>query len=272
MIKKNGLWIICLAVVGVMIIACDNTLDPIDKETGIYAIYGFLDLDEEINYIRVRDLNAPFTAEATQDIDAVVTLENLESGTTQILESTVMEYEGVFLHNFQVNGKISSDTQYRLTAKRSDGVTVSVLTTTPTMPEPSVVPTNQDCYIPIDVKFEPTNGGTIVLRVGFQIGFEYWLSPQVLKTNEENPEEKISYTFTPREQLALVPGTGGNLSCHDMRDDNFYINYIHYSPGFYEKISNDPFDILASTERFGALYEDTLFIPIDTSRVCPQDC
>lgn len=257
-----------------MIIACDNTLDPIDKDTGIYAIYGALDLNKETNYIRVKGLKAPFTAEATRNIDAAVTLENLRLGTKQVLEeSAVMEYEGIFLHNFEVTGKIIPDTRYRLTAKRSDGVTVSVITATPTRPPPSATPINQDCYTPITVEFEPVKGGTIVLRVGYPFTINgHWNPAQVLKADENASGGKITYTFIPNEQVRFVTGTGGKLRCHHLDGTNFYISYFHYGPGFHEKIINDPFNILASTDRFGAFYADTLVIPVDTSRVCPPDC
>jgi len=57
-----------------------------------------------------------------------------------------------------------------------------------------------------------------------------------------------------------------------LQNGNIYLSYIHYSSGFHEQIENDPFDNLQSTQRFGALYYDTLAVPVDTSPICPQDC
>jgi hypothetical protein len=34
----------------------------------------------------------------------------------------------------------------------------------------------------------------------------------------------------------------------------------------------DSFDIHGSTQRLGALYSDTVAIPIDTSEICIEDC
>lgn len=45
-------------------------MDPIDQDTGIYGIYGALDLDNQVNYIRIKDLKAEFTEAATDTIDA----------------------------------------------------------------------------------------------------------------------------------------------------------------------------------------------------------
>ena len=66
---------------------CDNSFDPLDEETGIYAIYGVLDLNDSTNYIRIRDLNVPFTAEATESIDAEVSLEILDNAQSFTLNS-----------------------------------------------------------------------------------------------------------------------------------------------------------------------------------------
>lgn len=258
---------------GLVLWACDdNTLDPLDEETGIYSIYGVLDLNEETNYIRIRDLNAPFTAEATRELNAVVTLENLGIGTSEQLVSERTEQEGVYHHNFVVNGVIQPDTEYRLTIKRTDGVTVTVSEITPTKPEPVITSANTDCDTPIEVEFSPEKGGTLTYNIGFEFGRTYFLTTQVLRSDGNNPE-KLSFAFTPADIIrSTIYSNLSQIRCHDLSSENFILLYRHYGPGLYEKIENDPFDILRSTERFGGYYNERLDIPIDTSRVCPQDC
>ena len=248
---------------------CEANLDPIDRDAGLYGIYGALDLNKQTNYIRVKDLNAELTGEATDTIDATVTLENLETGLVDTLPSTRLEFEDIYLHNFIVNGTISPDTPYRVTAERSDGARTTIETLTPTRPVPVAGPENQDCNTPITVAFNPTNGSAIVLRIGIpyasRLGPIYWGSPQELKSNT-NQEDNLEYTFTPRVQVDVIPPiltNGQDLECTDLHDDEFLISFTHYSPGFYEKIENDPFDIRSSTDRFGAYYRDTLSVAVD---------
>jgi hypothetical protein len=251
--------------------SCENTIDPIDKETGAFAIYGVLNLDKTVNYIRVRDLKEPFTANATREIDAVVTFENLDLNRSEILEGNTVEYDGVFEHNFEYQGTVSPDTQYRITVERSDGATTQVTARTPTQPAPEITPQYKNCYTNIKVSFEPMNGSTIVYRIGAPVGITWWGPRNVLSSGQTASD--VSINFIPVEQLLfLLPGSRGEVRCHDMTGKNFFISIDHYGPGLYDKIRNDPFDILQSTERFGAFYRDTLAIPIDTSRVCPQDC
>lgn len=258
----------------ILITSCDNTLEPIDRDTGIYGIYGYLDLNEDVSYIRVRDLNAPFTIDATTELDAVVTLSNLTSGTSAVLESNIREYEGVLLHTYFFDGEVVPDSEYQLSVERSDGATVRMKTLTPTFPPPVATPVNQDCYTPIDVEFAPLNEGTIVLRVG--LGPEdddIWGPPKVFEPEDYQPGENLVFQFTPNEEIFFVSTFEESVRCGDvLEDNNFYISYTHYAEGFYEQIANDPFDILQSTQRFGALYRDTVLVPVDISKVCPQDC
>ncbi|TVR14597.1 MAG: DUF4249 family protein, partial [Balneolaceae bacterium] len=169
MTTKDSLFILISVLVCVGFSSCDNSLDPIDLETGIYSIYGFLDLNEQTHYIRVRDLNAPFTIEATDSLDATVSLQNLDRGSTVILDSRVWDHEGVNHHTFVYNNQIIPNDTYRLAVERSDGFAVNATITAPTKPEPHVAPLNQNCYVPVDFEMEPLFGSTVVLQTGVRL-------------------------------------------------------------------------------------------------------
>jgi len=76
-------------------------------------------------------MSKPFTSEATSTIDAEVTLQNLKSGETFILESERSEIDGVFQHNFVYNGEVEADTEYKLTIKHSNGQQLELSTLVP---------------------------------------------------------------------------------------------------------------------------------------------
>ena len=114
--------------------SCDHTFDPTDQEDGTYSVHGVLDLLEETSYIRVRDMNAPFTPDATEALDAIVTLHNLDSGERTQLSSHIREFEGVFLHTFIYHEGVTPDTPYLLTVESSSGSELELNTLTPTMP------------------------------------------------------------------------------------------------------------------------------------------
>lgn len=257
------------------LVSCDNSLDPLDREKGIYAVSGALNLEKTENYIRIKDLNAPFTLEATDTLGAVVIFENLESGSRTVLGSNRVEDDGVYLHNFLVNEEILPDTPYRLTVEGSDGESVVIDARAPTKPAPVAFPTKSNCYTAINFEIAPSNGGVIVLKVGMLVPFSsniYWQTADVITPEMIHGENKFLFTFTPAERLRYVIGYGGQLKCYQLREPNFFISYAHYGPEFYKKVAPEEFDVFGSTDRFGAFFRDTVRVPIDASRVCPQDC
>jgi hypothetical protein len=260
------------------VISCDNTLNPVDTENGIFAVYGALDLRSDTNYIRVNDLNQPFTEDATRNIDAEVVLENLDSGFREVLEDQRVLFQGVYQHNFKAAQPITPNTEYRITVTRSDGAVLSLNTTSPSQPEAVAEPINQNCYTPIEVTFDPMYKGTIAFYVEYRA-----ILPRETRTdtirqgiytfrNEGEPGTEAVYTFTPVDIMKLTPQTGGTYRCTDLIVPEFNIVYRHFSEGFYEKFYEGKFEAFESTQRFGSYYADTLTIPVDDSRVCPPDC
>jgi hypothetical protein len=245
--------------------ACDNSVDPLDRDTGIFSIYGYLDLDRQTHYIRVKDLNAPFTAEATRQLDALVTFRHLESGQATVLEAEVREHMGVYLHTFVYQGTILPDNAYQVTAVRSDGATVDVSTRAPTRPDPTAEPGSAGCLTPVVFRLGPLNGGTVVLRFGAGPGESDPKGPPVVfRDGEDTTDGFITYTFIPQEEADAFrdPGLPVQPCYLDFYTGRVYLIYTHYSAGFHEQIAADPFDIFASTQRFGALYTDTFTVEL----------
>lgn len=262
----NRISILTLLVLGLIINSCANTIDPIDEETGIYGIYGVLNPKHEINKIRVKDLNVPYTEEATRNIDAEVTLENLEIGEATLIDSIALRnFEGVFLHNFIYEQPVIPDTEYRLTVRRSDGVSVSLLAKTPTRPMPRITPENPECDTDITFELDPTNNSTVEYLIGFKISPDSLrlLFPEQVLKDPDPMGSNISFTFNPQGEIDSKPFFS-EQTCEDYFENAVYIVFTHYGPGFYERL-NAPFDIVESTKRFGSLYTDTLGIFFDGS-------
>ncbi|MGN8225793.1 hypothetical protein [Gracilimonas sp. BCB1] len=264
-------YIITLGVLllGILKLSCDNNLQVLDEETGLYSIYGNLDMDEQTNYIRIRDLNTPFTKQATETIDAKVTLENIDTGAGEILQSERGEYQDMYLHNFVVNGDIEPDTEYRVTVQRSDGASVSESFLTPTKPTSFVTPQNQKCHIPIKISIEPLNGGTVVFRFGTTPNKNgSWTQDFIFGPDHYGNSTSINPEFTPL-YLAQRATQSTSFSCEVLfENEALYVWLEHYAPGFYEKATDEldlPDDILGNTWLLGAYYEEIFAIPVNTS-------
>ncbi|MCC5942549.1 MAG: hypothetical protein JJU37_13500 [Balneolaceae bacterium] len=248
--------------------ACDNSFDPTDRDNGIYSVHGMLDLLEETSYIRVRDMNAPFTLDATEELDAIVTLYNLDSGDSFQLNSDIREFEGVFLHTFTFSDGVVPDTPYQIRVENSIGLELELTTQTPTLPELQINRENDACSTPVNLVFAPLNGGTMVLRFGLEEDQEdrdgRWGILRVYDSSRYT--DQVSLSITPHRTAEGIANAWGAPCSSLLRDGYLYLAIAHYSPGFYERLNDEVTDILLTTQQFGGFYADTLAIPIDTSQ------
>lgn len=249
------------------LVACDNSFDPTDRDNGAYSVHGTLDLLGESSYIRVRDMNAPFTEGPTEELDAVVTLQNLDSGVNTTLDSRVREFEGVFLHTFEFDGDVLPDTRYLLRVENADGVQVELDTVTPTLPVTQIIRDNDACTRSLNLDFEPMNGGTLILRFGLEPDTPdrkgRW--GRLLEFGPSSYTDRVSITVNPLRTAQGITASFGICSSL-LTKGNLYVAIAHYSPGFYELLNQEVNDILKTTRRFGGFYADTLAIPVDTSQ------
>jgi len=259
---------ITLIITGILFVhSCNNSFDPTDRDNGTYSVHGMLDLMEESNYIRVRNMNAPFTLEATEELDVIVTLQNMETGASSFLEPSIREYRGVYLHTFSYDKQALPDTGYLLSVESSDGFKVDLETVTPTHPEPQIIREDNGCSTPVNMVFDPMNGGTFTVRFGTELDTEekdgVW--GRIYTFEPSNYEDRVSISFTPLRTAQGVEASFG--TCFSLLPGrNLYVAIAHYSPGFYEELNADVTDILETTRRFGGFYADTLAIPVDPSR------
>lgn len=103
-------------------------------------MFGYLDVRADTQWIRVMPIRQDLLTEPGP-IDAVVTLENVESGRTVTLTDSLFEFpdasvEGaIYAHNFWTAERIEPGVTYRLEAVRSDGATTSAVVEMPVDPE-----------------------------------------------------------------------------------------------------------------------------------------
>ena len=130
-----------------LLASCDETFKPItERESHPYSIYGYLESPVDTNWIRVSEVRNNLFLDENATIDAMVTLQHLESGQTETLQDTLVQYEaGIYAFNFRSTMALEPEQTYLLKAERSDGQTSSAMVRMPPMfPEPvySIRPTS----------------------------------------------------------------------------------------------------------------------------------
>lgn len=263
-----------LAIIGCCLFwvsGCDNSIDPLDEERGIYSIYGGLNVNSDINYIRVRDLNVPIREGERWEFDGTVSITNKNTSETQVLNDTLVSIDDIYVWNFESTMPIEPETVYEVTAEKPDGRHVTATATTPNITEVQTSPEFPDCLTPITIDIEPVKTGRIEAELGFRwLGQILWLSvsPGIIGPGES--PERYRLRLTPRELITERLDT--SRWCHQLPEDLLYLRYTHFGPDFSEATISDTLNIPGGAGNLGAYYNDVVSFTIDTTNVCEPFC
>lgn len=261
---------VVLAVFSLLVLGgCDNSLDPIQEDVGLFSVYGYISPTNDHQLIRVRDLNDPLVRDSTRTLTATVTLENLETGRTETLTDSIVTFQGIFTHNFQPRQDIQHGVTYRLSVQRTDGRSVQTTATTPEVTTVDLKPAGPvECVEQVEIFFRNVTDQRLV-RVS--VGFAWrnhltWVDldvPTIGDTgtpyNAFNPATILEGVFPERFQDTL--GQDPANFCGALDDDKFRIAYTHFGPDWpTDRVLTDPLE--SNVENglgiFGGLRRDTL--------------
>lgn len=130
-------------------IGCDSTFEPFNQQDEYqFSIYGHLDVSADTNWVRVMPVRETLYL-SSDSIDALVTLENLETGEISQMEGELFNYgDETHAWNFWTTMELDFDKQYRLTSTKSNGLYSTVDITTPSEFSPPVFyPSGSDYVI-----------------------------------------------------------------------------------------------------------------------------
>lgn len=285
--KKRHLFFGFIAISSLVLIfftGCEEpNIDALENEKGIYSIYGALDIDQTTNYIRVKDLRLPLSADS-DSIDAVTEFEILETGARTILRDTVVEFNGNFTHNYILNQDLAPKKSYKVTVNRSDGNSVSSVATMPGITEHEVEPSQvAQCVSPVEITFENVLPDE---QIRLEVGFGYdggFLSQEVSRFCKfEREGNQLSLLTSTKDLLGMVfPAPGVNLvtckgtppafSCDELPSNKVQLRYLHLGPEWqnvFPLYPNDPEDV-ADVDNglgfFGGYRQDTLSYRISSA-------
>jgi hypothetical protein len=277
-LPSGNVLLVLLAGLVALCAGCEDNFDPLNQERDDYTVYGALNLYADVNHVRVRNLDAPFTADSTRELDVTVTLTDEGRGVTETLQDSVVQYENVNTHNFRALMDIRPETQYRLTVRPDRGEdTLQVTTTTPRIAERSAEPTGMDCETPIQLTFDPVQSPQDIKVV---VGFRHKGEREETEVQMESADapDQITTTFTPKEVLNTPPPCvppeyePPPTWCHDLDTAKLYIKYIHFGPESTWLPEADSVSLSGGTGAFRSYYRDEFPVPIDTTNVCEPNC
>jgi len=233
------LWVALLGISG-----CDSPIEPIADKGKAYSIYGPLNMLDTPNYIRVHDTNDLLNTIATKDLGADITLTNLNTGASQLLEDEFRVFDSLYTHNFRIQDSLEYDTRYKFSLEDEDGFRDSLITVTPKKSSVSLSKDLVHCDEVFQVRFTNIDleaGEELEIEVGMQLGTQ-WFWTQRNSNIEYDPEtEVLEARWTPIGVSATLFGElqGGILAypqCVEFDNPKIRVRYTHL--GFIEDIGD----------------------------------
>ncbi|MEX2601755.1 MAG: hypothetical protein WD355_08915 [Balneolaceae bacterium] len=129
---QNSVHAILIVIISTLFIGCNEVFEPWQENDRYhFSIYGYLDASADTQWVRVMPVREDLLYQPGP-IDAVVTLENLESGETVVMNDSLFEYEhSVYAYNFWTSESLNPGDSYRIRVLRSDDAISSAVTTLP---------------------------------------------------------------------------------------------------------------------------------------------
>lgn len=265
--------------IGFVTSACDNSVELIDEETGLYSIYGALDMNKEINFIRIKDLNVPIENLADQPLNVDVVLDNLTNGISEVLRDSVVIFDGVPTHNFYTTMEIPPRAEFRITVTGEDGRATSAMATAPDLVEVHVQPEKPGCRTEMEVEISSIELGNVSSHIAVDYDGMEWRWGGYAREFDES----ITHTFQPQVLLDEIWKDSELEStdcyeicyedprpqCYQLDSDFWRVKYIHYGPDFDEGELPEDLRVPGGIGEFGIIRTEVVSFQIDSSRIIP---
>lgn len=244
---------------------CEASFNPVNEEKGSYSIYGSLNIDRQKNYIRVKNLNIPFSRDTISQLDATVKLKDLTRGNTETLRETVIKTAGVKIHTFIAEMAIRPETEYVATVQDANGREVSAQTRTPVVSQKiTLQPQQLGCRENFEIVFEPVNPDELIqLKISF--GEQLDTNAYVFFEAKGRGQTQAFISLRPYDVVRVnfqFPPPREN-DCEQIDTNFLTMVYTHYGfrPG--TSTTSDSINVPGGTGEFLGFYRDTLTFELD---------
>jgi hypothetical protein len=137
---------------GVLLVGCENSVSPIVENDQHFSVHGLLDAARDTQVVRVEPLRDSVAIGAPREIDASVTLTNLDTDATVTLRDSFATVNGEFkAHLFWAPMQVQPGNRYRVRVVDSDGNASVASATIPERPPQIIVPAATEAICDLDV-------------------------------------------------------------------------------------------------------------------------
>ncbi|MBO6795164.1 MAG: hypothetical protein JJ895_14740 [Balneolaceae bacterium] len=245
----NRLALVCL-LFSVLLLSCerDRVINPFEDNIGTYSAYGALDVDKDLNSIRIRNVSNPFLVDSIVGYEDVsVFFSDFSTNTEVQLQDTIINFNGNYTYNYLIREDLQPASQYGITI-RFDGDQESKATfTTPGLSFADTTPDKSSgCFQLMRISFKNIKRPEYVraeVGVIYQ-GEERWAEIKTVDQIdyvEGRDEMEVKLTVTnllvdifppPPEATINIPPRLWlpTVRCQELDVYTLFIRYIHFGP------------------------------------------
>lgn len=241
----------------------DTKINPFETSSRYFSVYGALNTDSTINYIRIKDVQTPLLAPVEELDTFSATLENLQTNEVKLLDKKVVVFNENPTLNFIVDEKFEPRSSYKLTVTDTNGETSTSIATTPGNTSLTLTPeVTETCSEEILIEFDDVKDPEFIR---FELGVRYETVMYYAEIKTVAPLEKVPDTdkvqvslsitnmlvdlFPPEESRIGVPPRFWmpTIGCVDLDEKDMIIRYTHFGPEWKVlKDNNLAYDVLES--------------------------
>lgn len=236
----------------IMLMSCETSIEPIIEEGKGYSIYGPLNISESPNYLRVHNNKAILNPEGTLPMDANISFTNLDNGESEILEDQIIEFDGLYTHNFKIDMPIEFDTRYQVYLDDGEGITSTLTTVTTKESAINVLKDNARCSDDFKLQLSNINveaGEHLGVEIGLEAGNSWLWTNRITSATYDSDENIVTFSFTPYDISVSLFGQFDAIECSEFSSDiiRFRFTHIGYMDGADQDETNNTTNLSQSS-------------------------
>ncbi|MGN8226341.1 hypothetical protein [Gracilimonas sp. BCB1] len=189
-----------------------------------------MNINEAPNYIRVHDNKALLSEESTYPLDVEMTFTNLSSGEMEVLEDSMVEFDNVYTHNFEINMPVQFDQRYRISMQDEKGVSYDITSVTTKETALTVLKDSVTCISPFRIRLTNIDleaGERLDAEVAIKVGQQWLWTPREMGRVHDEDTENLILSWTPYSISEFVFGPFDALYCDEFSSEKVRFRFTH---------------------------------------------
>jgi hypothetical protein len=159
-----------------------------------------------------------------------MTFTNLENGQSELMEDQIVEFDGLYTHNFKIDMPIEFDTRYRIELQDGEGVSSDITTVATKNAAIDVLTDTAKCGSNYRVQLSEVDlnaGERLDVEVGAKVGNTWLWTNRVTNNSYDQSTNTLSFVFSPYDISVFLFGIFDAIDCSEFSSDKIRFKFTH---------------------------------------------